>query len=93
MRLRPSATAMPARDAPIEKRIAALAKIRRDEGYMAEWSRERDGAFLFVENHCPICAAAEACQSLCRDELSVFRSLLGRGIREKGYRRLWVSRN
>ena len=71
---------MPSRQEPVEKRIAALARIRREEGYMAEWSRERDGTFLLVENHCPICAAATACQSLCRDELSVFRSLLGRGV-------------
>ena len=72
--------AMPPRGAPLEKRVAALARIRREEGYMAEWSRERDGTLLLVENHCPICAAAQVCQSLCRDELAVFRSLLGRGV-------------
>lgn len=72
--------AMPPKSAPVEKRVAALAKIRRDEGYMAEWSRERDGSFLLVENHCPICAAATRCQSLCRDELELFRSLLGRSV-------------
>jgi len=72
--------AMPARSEPLEKRVAALARLRRDEGYMAEWSRERDGTLLLVENHCPICAAAQVCQTLCRDELSVFRSVLGRGV-------------
>lgn len=72
---------MPAKDAPIQKQIAAIAKIRRDEGYMAEWSKERDGTFLLVENHCPICAAAQTCQALCRDELSLIRSLLGKGVR------------
>ena len=73
-------SAMPPRTAPLDKRVAALAKIRRDEGYMAEWSRERDGTLLLVENHCPICAAATACQSLCRDELTLIRTLLGKSI-------------
>jgi predicted ArsR family transcriptional regulator len=73
-------SAMPPQSAPVEKRVAALAKIRRQEGYMAEWSRDRDGSFLLVENHCPICAAATVCQTLCRDELALFRSLMGRAV-------------
>ena len=72
---------MPDDGAPLEKRVAALAAIRKEEGYMAEWSRRSDGSFLLIENHCPICAAATACQNLCRDELSVFRSVLGPGAR------------
>ncbi len=71
---------MPDGDVSIEKRVAALAAIRRDEGYMAEWSRERDGALLLVENHCPICAAAQSCQGLCRDELALFRRVLGGNV-------------
>jgi predicted ArsR family transcriptional regulator len=72
--------ALPPRDASIEKRVAALAKLRRGEGFMAEWSKERDGTLLLVENHCPICAAAAACPSLCRDELSVFKTAIGKGV-------------
>ena len=71
---------LPPRDAPIEKRVAALAKLRRAEGFMAEWSKERDGTLLLVENHCPIGAAAAACPSLCRDELSVFKTAIGKGV-------------
>ncbi|MGH7949638.1 MAG: helix-turn-helix transcriptional regulator [Candidatus Binataceae bacterium] len=63
----------------LEKRVAVLAAIRREQGYMAEWSRRADGSFLLVENHCPICAAARVCQGLCRDELALFRAALGRG--------------
>lgn len=59
------------------KRVAALARIRTEEGYMAGWSRNRDGSFTLVENHCPICAAAELCQGLCTGELQLFRDLLG----------------
>ena len=30
-----------------------------------------------IENQCPICAAATACQGLCRAELELFREVLG----------------
>ena len=73
--------AMPGRGASLERRVAALAEHRSEEGYMADCSRERDGSLLLVENHCPICAAARSCQTLCRDELQVFRSALGKGAR------------
>ncbi len=71
---------LPRRSAPLAKRVAGLAALRRDEGYMAEWRRDGDG-FLLIENHCPICAAAAACQGLCRDELALFRRVLGRDVR------------
>lgn len=58
-------------------RVATLARLRAEEGYMASWMAEPDGSFLLVENHCPICAAATACQGFCRAELDVFRSVLG----------------
>jgi predicted ArsR family transcriptional regulator len=60
---------------PTEK-IARLAAIRTREGYMAEWD-DCDGVFLLTENHCPICAAAQACQGFCRAELDLFREVLG----------------
>lgn len=71
---------IPARTAPLAKRVASLATLRREEGYMAEWRRDGDG-FMLIENHCPICAAAAACQGLCRDELALFRRVLGRKVR------------
>ncbi len=66
--------------APLEKRVAALAAIRKEEGYMAEWRKTRDGKLTLVENHCPICAAAQECQGLCAGELRLFRTVLGRGV-------------
>ena len=62
-------------------RVRMLAKIRTEEGYLAESKKERDGSFTLIENHCPICAAAEACQGLCAGELDLFRRVLGRGIK------------
>ena len=61
-------------------RVARLAEIRTAEGYMADWSPDPGGGFLLVENHCPICAAAAACQGFCRAELEAFRAALGPGV-------------
>jgi predicted ArsR family transcriptional regulator len=57
----------------------ALAAVRETEGYMAEVQAQDDGSLLLVENHCPICAAATACQGFCRSELQVFQRVLGDG--------------
>jgi predicted ArsR family transcriptional regulator len=57
-------------------KLERLARRREAEGYMAEVRREAGGAFLLIENHCPICAAAVACQGFCRSELALFRTLL-----------------
>lgn len=62
---------------PLAARLAALAAIRSEEGYMAAVLDDGSEGFLFVENHCPVCAAAKVCQGLCASELEVFRSVLG----------------
>ncbi|MCH4544825.1 transcriptional regulator [Rhizobium sp. WYCCWR 11279] len=61
-------------------RVEALTGIRTREGYMADCWQEPDGAFMLVENHCPICAAATACAGFCRSELETFRAVLGADI-------------
>jgi predicted ArsR family transcriptional regulator len=67
-----------ARLAETSDAVQALARIRSDEGYMAEVVDADDGrARLLVEHHCPICDAARACQGLCRSELELFRTVLG----------------
>ena len=71
---------LPAKTAPLADRVAALAELRSEEGYMAAWEEEADGSFLLLENHCPICAAASVCQGFCKDELDLFRSVLGNGV-------------
>ncbi|MEM7173433.1 MAG: metalloregulator ArsR/SmtB family transcription factor [Pseudomonadota bacterium] len=64
----------------LKGRLVALAKLRTDEGYMAAVEGDGSGVFCFVENHCPICAAASACQGLCAMELEVFQAVLGPGV-------------
>jgi predicted ArsR family transcriptional regulator len=65
----------------LEKKLSELAFVRTEEGYMAEVRDEGDGNYLLVENHCPICAAANACQGFCTTELELFRSILGPGVK------------
>lgn len=62
---------------PLAQKVDALAQQRTDEGYMAEVEALADGSFLLIENHCPICAAANACTGLCDRELQVFQAVLG----------------
>lgn len=57
-------------------RIRGLAELRTQEGYMAEVDRGADGSFVLAENHCPVCAAAAACQGFCRSEVAIFRAVL-----------------
>ncbi len=66
--------------AGLRERVDELVRLRSQEGYMAACEDPGDGTLLFVENHCPICAAATSCQGFCRAELSVFRAVLGPGI-------------
>lgn len=65
--------------ASLEHKLRELARVRTEEGYMADVRRDRDG-YLFIENHCPICAAAQACQGFCSTELDLFRSVLGPSV-------------
>jgi predicted ArsR family transcriptional regulator len=70
----------------IGERVEALAQLRTVEGYMAEAVPQPGGdddsedGYLLVEHHCPICAAAETCQSLCRGELELFQAALGEDV-------------
>lgn len=65
------------KDLSLDQRVKELADIRSAEGYMANAEKREDGSWLLIENHCPICAAADACQGFCRSELQVFRAVLG----------------
>jgi predicted ArsR family transcriptional regulator len=62
--------------ADLGERVRRLAEARTREGYMAECQSAQDG-YLLIENHCPICAAATACQGFCRAERDVFQQALG----------------
>ncbi|WP_246739512.1 metalloregulator ArsR/SmtB family transcription factor [Martelella sp. HB161492] len=69
-----------ARCADLETKVQTLAALRSAEGYMADWEPLVDGTIMLTENHCPICAAAAACQSFCRSEIEIFRKVLGPSV-------------
>ena len=66
--------------ASLAKRVQQLARVRTEEGYMAEVVPEGRAAFLLVENHCPICAAATAWQGFCSTEIDLFKAALGPAV-------------
>ncbi len=64
----------------LEEKVRRLAEARAREGYMAGWHKQSDNTFLLFENHCPITAAATACQGFCSAELNTFRHLFGHTV-------------
>jgi predicted ArsR family transcriptional regulator len=66
----------------LRARAEALARVRTEEGYLAEVVNDPDGrGVLLVEHHCPICTAATACAGFCSSELDLFREVMGRGVK------------
>jgi predicted ArsR family transcriptional regulator len=61
-------------------KVRELARVRTEEGYMAEVQADGTAGLLFIENHCPICAAATVCQGFCATELDLFRAVLGPAV-------------
>ncbi|SFC44079.1 Predicted transcriptional regulator, ArsR family [Polaromonas sp. OV174] len=60
----------------LPQKLEQLAQLRAAEGYMARV--EEDGQdWLLIEDHCPICAAAQSCQGFCRSELQLFQEVMG----------------
>lgn len=64
----------------LPKKLEKLAEIRSAEGYMARVEKEGKD-WLLVEDHCPICAAAQTCQGFCRSELQLFSEVVGEEAR------------
>ncbi len=59
-----------------EKRVAELASIRSEEGYMANWEQTAEDAYLLHERNCAICEVAQQCFHACDYELALFQSVL-----------------
>lgn len=72
------------RHSSLRAKVHELAAIRTEEGYMAEVETVK-GGYLLIENHCPICAAAQACQGFCRSELNIFKKCLGTDVKRVDY--------
>lgn len=64
----------------LEDKIAALAQIQNDNGYMVDWQKIREDEFLFTEHNCPISRIAVQYKHVCQCELKLFGALLGADI-------------
>jgi predicted ArsR family transcriptional regulator len=59
-----------------EERVKRLAKLRDDEGYMADLRRLSGSKYVLYENNCPIIQLAEDYCEACTTEIELFRNLL-----------------
>jgi predicted ArsR family transcriptional regulator len=64
-----------------DKRVKELAKIRDEEGYIAESKKSKgDGKHVLLEYNCPIIHIAEKHWEACSTEKELFEKLLGAKI-------------
>ncbi|MDN9012698.1 helix-turn-helix transcriptional regulator [Brevibacillus laterosporus] len=59
-----------------EKRVATLAKIQDQEGYMVKLEKKQDGTYLFDEVNCPVVEVAIRNRQACQCEVALFEALL-----------------
>ncbi|OGF54211.1 MAG: hypothetical protein A2Z21_06245 [Candidatus Fraserbacteria bacterium RBG_16_55_9] len=63
-------------DKTLEERVKELARIRTEEGYMADWEVLDQDTFVLREHNCSICQIARQCAQACSFELELFRRVL-----------------
>lgn len=61
----------------LEDRVAGLARLRDDAGYVAEWQKDDDGSLVLTENNCAVHRVAEQHPVVCAMELTLIRRVLG----------------
>lgn len=64
----------------LEERVAELAQIQNENGYMVDWSQLREDAYIFSEHNCPISQVANTFGQACQCELALFRNLLDANV-------------
>lgn len=61
----------------LEERVAKLAELQNEKGYMVEWEKEAEGeGYRIQEFNCPISQVAREFNQACSCELSLFRRVL-----------------
>ena len=61
---------------PLQERVARLATILDQEGYLAEW-HPNDHSLILCEHHCAIQDVAKAFPQACASEMTFIQSVLG----------------
>jgi predicted ArsR family transcriptional regulator len=60
----------------LRERVAAVARMQDENGYMSEWEECPDGSFRLREYNCAICQVARCFPRVCRQEAELFARLL-----------------
>ena len=63
----------------LEGRVSEVARIRTEEGAIAEWERT-DGGYVIRQFHCPVTRVAQGHPEVCRAELEYVRRMLGAAV-------------
>lgn len=58
------------------ERVAGLARILDEDGYLADWRRADDGSFVVTERNCAIVGVAERYGQACGSEMEFIRAVL-----------------
>lgn len=67
----------------LESRVAELAQLQDQRGYMAEWTKgDQPGQYFLTEHNCPIHQIAHQFTKACSSELSLFRDVLGADVEQ-----------
>lgn len=59
------------------EKVAELAKILAEQGYMCEYEQLNDGSYMLTEHNCPIDCIARRYSQSCHQELKLYEELLG----------------
>jgi len=67
----------------LEERVAKLAELQNDKGYMVEWEKDEAGdGYRIQEFNCPISQVAREYNQACSCELSLFRRVLNAKVEQ-----------
>jgi predicted ArsR family transcriptional regulator len=67
------------------EKVATLAKIRDEEGYVAEHAQTDKDTFVLIEHNCPIRAVADPYRQACKCEMALFQEALGGDVTRTDY--------
>jgi DeoR family suf operon transcriptional repressor len=63
-------------DKPLNERVAGLAKLLSNEGYLAEWEQQDEDTFWLREHNCAVHDVAAEFSAACNSELTFLRTML-----------------
>lgn len=69
----------------LRERVAEMATIMTEAGYMAEWQQLNARTFEITERNCAISEVAQQCHHACAAELAMMQELLNATVRRRDY--------